>query len=93
VTTTVTQWRATLDVTNRYVGDRRTVQGSPLNSIGAYWLTDAQLTLRVLGELDLLGGVDNAFDHHVALLFDYPLPARTWRAGFRLHTLSVSGLR
>jgi vitamin B12 transporter len=93
VTASVTRWRATLDVTNRYVGDRNTVQGSSLNSLSPYWLTDAQLTVRVLGELDVLGGVDNAFDHHVALLFDYPLPTRTWRVGFRLHTLSVSGLR
>jgi vitamin B12 transporter len=93
VTTAITRWRVTLDVTNQYVGDRRTVQGSALNSLGAYWLTDAQLTVHVLGELDVLGGVDNAFDHHVALLFDYPLPARTYRVGFRLHTLSVSGLR
>ena len=93
VTASVSQWRATVDVTTRYIGDRRTVQGSPLNTIGAYWLTDAQLTLRVLGPFDLLASVDNAFDRRVALLFDYPLPARTWRVGFRLHTLSTSTLR
>ncbi len=93
ITTTLTEWRATLDVTNRYIGDRRTVQGSALNAIGSYWLTDAQLTLRVLSQFDLVAGVDNAFDHHVALLFDYPLPARTWRVGFRLHTLTNSTLR
>jgi outer membrane cobalamin receptor len=93
VTASVSQWRATVDVTTRYIGDRRTVQGSPLNTIGAYWLTDAQLTLRVLGPFDLLAAVDNAFDRRVALLFDYPLPARTWRVGFRLHTLSTSTLR
>jgi hypothetical protein len=69
------------------------VQGSALNTIGAYWLTDAQLALRVLGPFDLLTGVDNAFDRRVALLFDYPLPARTWRVGFRLHTLSTSSPR
>ncbi|HZS57871.1 MAG TPA: TonB-dependent receptor [Gemmatimonadaceae bacterium] len=90
IAATLSEWRATLDVTNRYIGDRRTVQGSALNAIGAYWLTDAQLTLRVLSQFDLLAGVDNAFDHHVALLFDYPLPARTWRVGFRLHTLTTA---
>jgi hypothetical protein len=47
----------------------------------------------VLGPFDLLAAVDNAFDRRVALLFDYPLPARTWRVGFRLHTLSTSTLR
>jgi outer membrane cobalamin receptor len=93
LTTSITRWRATMDVTTRYVGDRRTVQGSALNTIGAYWLTDAQLTLRVLGPFDVLAGVENAFDRRAALLFDYPLPARTWRAGFRLHTLSTSTLR
>jgi vitamin B12 transporter len=93
VTASLTRWRVGLDVTTRYIGDRRTVQGSPLNTIGAYWLTDAQLTLRVLGPFDLQAGVDNAFDRRVALLFDYPLPARTWRVGFRLHTLSTSALR
>jgi outer membrane receptor protein involved in Fe transport len=69
------------------------VQGSALNTIGAYWLTDAQLTVRLLSQFDLQTGVDNAFDRRVALLFDYPLPARTWRVGFRLHTLSTSSLR
>jgi len=93
VTTSLTRWRLGLDVTTRYIGDRRTVQGSALNTIGAYWLTDAQLTVRVLSQCDLLAGVDNAFDRRVALLFDYPLPARTWRVGFRLHTLSTSSLR
>jgi outer membrane cobalamin receptor len=93
VTTSLTRWRLGLDVTTRYIGDRRTVQGSALNTIGAYWLTDAQLTVRVLSQFDLQAGVDNAFDRRVALLFDYPLPARTWRVGFRLHTLSTSSLR
>ena len=93
VTTSITRWRATFDVTTRYIGDRRTVQGSPLNTIGAYWLTDALMTVHVIGPVDVLAGVDNAFDRRVALLFDYPLPTRTWRVGFHLHTLSTSALR
>ncbi len=95
LTGSLTRGPATLDVTTRYIGDRRTVEGSALNSIGAYWLTDAQLTLHVPGTpwpLDVLAGVDNAFDRHVALLFDYPLPPRTWVLGIKIRTPSHSYL-
>jgi outer membrane cobalamin receptor len=77
-----------VDLSERYIGDRRTVQGSALNSLGAYWLTDLHATVRVVRgawPIDLLGGVDDLFDRRASLLVDYPYPGRTWMVGLRIH--------
>ena len=87
---TETRGRLHTELTTRYIGDRRTVQGSPLNSLNAYWITDMHATLRVVGgrfPLDALGGVDDVFDRRAALLIDYPYPGRTWTLGLRFATL------
>lgn len=87
---TETRGRLHAELTTRYIGDRRTVQGSSLNSLGAYWITDVHATLRIVGgrfPLDALGGVDDVFDHRAALLIDYPYPGRTWTLGLRFATL------
>jgi vitamin B12 transporter len=87
---TETRGRLHTELTTRYIGDRRTVQGSSLNSLSPYWITDVHATLRIVGgrfPLDALGGVDDVFDHRAALLIDYPYPGRTWTLGLRFATL------
>jgi outer membrane cobalamin receptor len=77
------------EVSLRYIGDRRTVDGSSINALGAYWITDAHATVRILSgrwPLDALGGVDDVFDRRATLLIDYPYPGRTWTFGLRFAT-------
>ena len=77
----------TLSPSAAYVGERRTVAGSPLNALGAYTLFDAgigvPLTLgKRTGRLDL--AVTNLLDARAALLADYPLPGRGWSTRIRI---------
>ncbi len=90
----LTRTRFHAEITSRYVGDRRTTQGSPLNTLRGYWVSDVHGTVRVLTgawPLDVVGGVDNALDRRAALLFDYPYPGRTWSVGIRLQRASTGG--
>jgi iron complex outermembrane receptor protein len=83
----LTRGRFTIDWTSRYIGDRRTVQGSGLNALAAYWISDAHLTIRALAgawPVDVFGGVDDLFDRRADLLVDYPYAGRTWVVGLRL---------
>jgi outer membrane cobalamin receptor len=86
-----THGRFTLDWTSRYIGDRRTVQGSGLNALAAYWVSDAHLTVRVVNggwPVDVFGGVDDLFDRRADLLVDYPYAGRTWVVGLRVRSPS-----
>lgn len=77
--------RPTVEV--EYVGARRTVPGSALNTLDPYWRTDVSLRGRVrLGDwrLEPRVGVDNLFDRAAAMLVDYPFPGRGWRVGLRV---------
>jgi vitamin B12 transporter len=79
--------RVTANLTTLYVGDRRTIQGSSLNSLAPYWITNAQATVRIERApwpLDALLGIDDVLDERAALLFDYPYPGRTLRLGLRI---------
>jgi vitamin B12 transporter len=83
----VTRGRVTANLTTLYVGDRRTIQGSSLNSLAPYWITNAQATVRIESgrwPLDALLGADDLLDGRAALLFDYPYPGRTLRLGLRI---------
>ncbi len=84
-----------LEVTNRYVGARRTVPGSALNSLDPYWLTDARLTSAgawrawaVDGSL----GLENVLNQPAAMLVDYPFPNRSWTVGVRVRRLDRGSL-
>jgi vitamin B12 transporter len=75
-----------VDISNRYVGSRRTVPGSALNSLAPYWLSDARWTTPVPLRhwlIDVGIGVDNLFDRPAAMLVDYPFPGRTWTLSLR----------
>jgi vitamin B12 transporter len=88
----ITRGRVTANLTTLYAGDRRTVQGSALNSLAPYWITNAQATVRVANgpwPLDALIGVDDVLDERAALLFDYPYPGRTLRLGLRIRHTSA----
>ncbi len=81
--------RFTADWSSRYIGERRTVQGSALNSLPPYWISDAMLTLRVVTgawPVAVFGGVDDVFDRQADLLVDYPYAGRSWFIGVRLRS-------
>jgi outer membrane cobalamin receptor len=83
----ITRGRVTADLATLYVGDRRTVEGSSLNSLAPYWIANTQATVRIASgqwPLDALLGVDDLLDARAALLFDYPYPGRTLRLGLRI---------
>jgi hypothetical protein len=76
-----------LESTTRYVGERRTVPGSELNTLDPYWRTDVKLSYgrRVQGwRLDATVGVENALDQSATMLVDYPFPSRSWSVSLRL---------
>ncbi|HEV7705560.1 MAG TPA: TonB-dependent receptor [Gemmatimonadaceae bacterium] len=79
-----------LELTTRYVGERRTVPGSALNTLDPYWLTDARWSTpftRGRLALDVSVGVENVFDRPAAMLVDYPFPGRTWTLSLRARHL------
>ena len=87
ITAGVTQGRVRLEVSSRYVGERRTAAGSSLNLLPPYWLTDAKVTVpltRGAWNFDAIVGVENALDRNAAMLVDYPFPGRTWTATVRM---------
>jgi hypothetical protein len=69
----------------RYVGSRRTVAGSALNSLDPYWLSAATIARRFPGTtwLDMTLGVENLFNRSASMLADYPFPGRAWTVAFR----------
>lgn len=82
---------ARLDITHRYVGERRTVPGSALNALAPYWRTDARVSsTRRWRSLVLEGsiGVDNVLDQPAAMLVDYPFPGRSWSVSLRVRRLA-----
>lgn len=73
----------------RYIGRRRTVAGSGLNTLDPFAVTDLQIARRIpisRASVELAIGVDDLFDRAGTMLLDYPSPGRTWR-----FTLSVRG--
>lgn len=73
----------------RYIGRRRAVAGSDLNTLDPFAVTDLQIARRVpisRASVELAIGVDDLFDRAGTMLLDYPSPGRTWR-----FTLSVRG--
>jgi outer membrane cobalamin receptor len=79
--------RVRLETTTRYVGQRRTVPGSELNTLEPYWRTDVKLSYgrRVQRwRLDGSVGVENALDQSATMLVDYPFPSRSWTVSLRL---------
>jgi vitamin B12 transporter len=86
VTAGLTRGDARFEVTTRYVGDRRTVAGSPLNVLEPYSLTDVKLAIplaRSAWAIDATLGLENLFDRPASMLVDYPFPGRTWTVAVR----------
>jgi outer membrane receptor protein involved in Fe transport len=80
-------------VAARHVGERRTVAGSAINTLAAYWVMNLDLrkTVRVgnwTGEFSF--GVANLFDAAAFMLVDYPAPGRSWRMGVQVRPWSVA---
>jgi len=85
-----------VDAQTRYVGSRRTVAGTDLNSLDPYWLTDLHLSVpiaRAAWRLDGVFGVENVFDRPASMLVDFPFGGRRWTVGLRTsrRTLGESG--
>jgi vitamin B12 transporter len=73
----------------RYIGRRRAVAGSDLNTLAPFGVTDLQIARQVpmsRANVELAIALDDLFDRAGTLLLDYPSPGRTWRL-----TLSVRG--
>jgi hypothetical protein len=71
----------------RYVGERRTVPGSELNSLPAYWIVDLGVSVRFrLGSWfnEAFFRIENLTDQRAELLADFPLPSRAIRLGWRV---------
>jgi outer membrane cobalamin receptor len=84
----LTQAGVRAEASTRYIGARRTVVGSPLNSLDAYSLSDLRMsrsfTARALA-IDASVGVENLLDRSASMLVDYPFPGRTWSVALRTH--------
>ena len=73
-----------IDVETRYVGSRRTVAGSDVNSLDPYWLTDVHVAVPIVSagwRLESTAGVENVFDRAASMLVDYPFGGRRWTIG------------
>ncbi len=73
--------------TAAWIGERRSVPGSELNTLPAYVLVDLGFAVpfdvgTISGRLDLT--LSNLLDERAALLVDYPLPSRGWSTRLRL---------
>ncbi len=86
LTSSVSSWNG--ELSGRYVGTRRTVPGSELNTLAPYWLWDLRTGLlwrlagwAMEGRLSLL----NVFDAEAAMIPDYPLPGRAWGLELSVH--------
>jgi len=80
------RWLRT-DMEARYVGERRTVPGSQLNSLPAYWIVDLGVSASFrLGSWlnEAFFRIENVTDQRVELLADFPLPSRAIRLGWRV---------
>jgi len=88
VTVAMTQLGVRVESTTRYIGARRTVTGSALNSLDPYSLTDLRISRtfsRRAWRFDVAVGVENALDRSASMLVDYPFPGRTWSVSLRTH--------
>lgn len=84
----ITQVGVRLEATTRYIGSRRTVIGSELNSLDAYSLADLRISrtfARRAWRFDAAVGVENLLDRSASMLVDYPFPGRTWSISLRTH--------
>lgn len=80
-----------LDITNRYIGARRTIAGSGFNALDPYWMSDAKVSTAIVKSGWNFGpafGVENVFNHAAAMLVDYPFPPRTWTVSLRVRRSS-----
>ncbi|MGH7618195.1 MAG: hypothetical protein ACREPM_13295, partial [Gemmatimonadaceae bacterium] len=78
---------ARVEITDQYVGARRTVPGSALNALDPYWLASARLSSSWSGRswsADATLGIENLLNQPAAMLVDYPFPSRGWSLGLRL---------
>lgn len=75
------------DFSHRYIGTRRTIAGSALNSLDPYWMSDARISTAFVKygwNFNPAFGVENVFNRAAAMLVDYPFPPRTWTVSLRV---------
>ncbi|MGV3709742.1 MAG: TonB-dependent receptor [Gemmatimonas sp.] len=76
-----------VDVMSRYIGTRRTVPSTRLNSLAPYWMSDVRVSTSFTAlhwAFAPAVGVDNALNATAAMLVDYPFPPRTWNVSLRV---------
>jgi vitamin B12 transporter len=85
-TAAITQFGVRVEATTRYIGARRSVVGSELNSLDPYSLTDLRVSRAFAGRgwrVDAAIGVENLLDESASMLVDYPFPGRAWTVSLR----------
>lgn len=76
-----------VDVSNRYIGVRRTIAGSGLNALDPYWMSDVKISTAFQKSgwsFSPAASVENALNRSAAMLVDYPFPPRTWTVALRV---------
>ena len=91
-----THWSTRLEASTRYIGARRTVIGSALNSLEPYTLTDVRVSRAIARHgwhMDATVGVENVFDRAASMLVDYPFPGRSWTVSLRTRRSDAAASR
>jgi len=86
VSIAVTKVGARVEASTRYIGSRRSVIGSELNSLEPYSLTDLRVSRTFAARalrIDASLGVENLLDRDASMLVDYPFPGRSWSVALR----------
>lgn len=76
-----------VDVRSRYIGARRTIAGSGLNTLTPYWMSDVRLSSSFTKRnwtYTPTVSAENVFNRAAAMLVDYPFPPRTWSLSLRV---------
>lgn len=76
-----------VDVGSRYIGARRTIAGSGLNTLTPYWMSDVRISSSFTKRhwtYTPAVSVENVFNRAAAMLVDYPFPPRTWSLSLRV---------
>ena len=82
-----------IDLTKRYVGTRRTIAGSSLNSLAPYSMTDVRASTSFTSHgwtFNPAAGIENVFNRAAAMLVDYPFPPRSWSISLRVRRSTSS---
>lgn len=73
----------------RYIGRRRSIAGSDLNTLAPFAVTDLQIVRRVAisrASMEVAIACDDVLNRAGTMLIDYPAPGRVWRFTLSVHS-------